>query len=122
MSGARRQLGARGEAAAARWYEDAGYRVLARNWRSGAGELDLVLEAPSGAVVVFCEVRTRTSGMFGTPLESVTVDKQRRLRRLAAAWLAGREGRPRVEVRFDVASVTVGASGRLVVEVVEEAF
>jgi putative endonuclease len=112
---ARRQaLGAAGEAQAARWYEGQGYAVLARNWRCGQGELDLVLGR--GDLVVFCEVKTRSSDAFGAPVEAVNRAKQVRLRRLAAAWIDQADTRPR-EIRFDVASVL---AGRL--EVIEGAF
>jgi putative endonuclease len=112
---ARRQaLGAAGEAQAARWYESQGFTVLARNWRSGRGELDLVLGR--AGLVVFCEVKTRTSDAFGAPVEAVTRTKQVRLRRLAAAWIDQAPTRPR-EIRFDVASVL---AGRL--DVIEAAF
>jgi putative endonuclease len=100
----------------ARWYEHRGGRVLARNWRSTAGELDLVVA--EGATVVFCEVKTRTSARFGSGLEAVGPDKCRRIRRLAAAWLAAhRAAAGPTDVRFDVASVTDGR-----VEVVADAF
>lgn len=115
MTAGRLALGASGEAAAAQWYEARGYRVIDRNWRCADGELDLVLGSPSGGVV-FCEVKTRTSAAFGVPAEAVTAAKQRKLRHLAAAWLADAPRRPR-SVRFDVACVLAGA-----VEVIEEAF
>ncbi len=102
---ARRALGAEGEALAAAWYERAGYEVLARNWRCGAGEIDLVCRA--GGTLVVCEVKTRTSADRGTPLEAVTGAKRRRLRRLAGSWLAQQHERFE-EVRFDVAAVTGG--------------
>lgn len=110
-------VGARGEARAARWYADAGYQVLDRNWRCRDGELDLVVGR--GPVVAFCEVKTRRSDAFGAPAEAVTPAKQRRLRRLATRWLAerpaGERGWP--ELRFDVVCVTPAG-----VEVIEDAF
>jgi len=110
-----RSLGVDGELAAARWYTDSGYTVIARNWRCRAGELDLVLA--KGRLVVICEVKTRSSERFGSPFAAVGPDKQRRLRRLAARWLAeDAPFRPDV-VRFDVA----GVMGRKVT-VVESAF
>lgn len=81
-----------------------------------------------GELVVFCEVKTRRSFAFGTPFEAVTFTKQRRLRRLAATWLAEqrraspsrwRGGR---ELRFDVAAVTQSENGELEIEVLEGAF
>jgi len=111
---ARRELGAAGEAAVARWYEAHGYAVLARNWRCREGELDLVLR--QGATVVFCEVKTRTTAAFGLPAEAVGRPKQARLRTLAVRWLAEAAPGP-VRLRFDVACVLGGT-----IEVLEAAF
>ena len=82
----RRQLGRQGEDLVATWYERRGYQVVARNWACRAGELDIV--ACKGSQYVFCEVKTRSSGAFGLPVEAVDGRKQARLRRLAAMWLA----------------------------------
>ena len=114
MTRARQVLGAEGEDLSAAWYEARGYEVLARNWRCREGELDLVLHR--GGTMVFCEVKTRSSLAFGSPLEAVTPVKQRRIRRLAAAWLR-ESGDHASDVRFDVAAVLHGD-----VEVVEHAF
>ena len=92
-----------GEDEAARWYVRHGYTVAARNWRCPAGELDLVLR--SGSTVVFCEVKARASDAYGGGGAAVGWDKQRRLRRLAAAWLE-ETGVHGVTVRFDVVAVT----------------
>ena len=118
--GDRRALGARGEQATADWYLDAGYRLLDRNWRVREGELDLVVLAPDGAVV-FCEVKTRSSDRFGSPVEAVTTTKQRRIRTLAAQWLAAHAGVGGA-VRFDVASVLVAGDGAIEIEVVQAGF
>ena len=115
MTQARRALGARGEQLVADWYEARGYRVLARNWRCRAGELDLVVAR--GRAVVFCEVKARTTDAFGVPAEAVGRTKQMRVRRLAAAWLDTDAPGPASEIRFDVASELAG-----VVEVLEGAF
>jgi putative endonuclease len=112
----RRRLGIAGEDAVATWYEAAGYRVVDRNWRCRDGELDLVVMR--GDTLAFCEVKTRSSTRFGAPVEAVTPTKQRRLRVLAARWLADHNTRRR-ELRFDVASVIRGADGQLAIEVLE---
>ena len=114
MTPGRRRLGIAGEDKAAQWYVDAGYRVLARNWRGEGGELDLVV-AGHGAIV-FSEVKTRTSTRFGVPAEAVGPVKQRRLRGLAAQFLRAHPGQ-RGRIRFDVVSIL---SGR--VQVIEAAF
>jgi putative endonuclease len=87
----------------AAWYVRAGYEVVARNWRSRQGELDVV--AIKGRVLVFCEVKTRSSATFGEPFEAVTRAKQMRLRRLAAEWLREKRLPGFYDLRFDVASV-----------------
>jgi len=97
-------LGRWGEEKVARWYVDAGYTVLDRNWRVGAGELDLVVT--KGRTVVFCEVKTRSSNRYGAAAEAVGWKKQRRIRGLAVEWLQ-RNGRSDT-IRFDVASVEAG--------------
>ena len=117
MTHARLALGASGEERVAAWYAARGWTVLARNWTVRGGELDVV--AGKGRVVAFCEVKTRSSLAFGSPADAVGWQKQRRLRALAAQWLAANRGRAggRVEVRFDVATVVGDA-----VDVIEGAF
>lgn len=114
MTHARRALGISGEEAVAAWYQEQGYRVVDRNWRCRAGELDLV--ARRGGLVVFCEVKTRTSDAFGLPAEAVTRQKQQRIRVLAARWLEESTS-PASEIRFDVASVLADQ-----IEVIQAAF
>jgi putative endonuclease len=116
MSGSDRSkvaYGRWGEQRALRWYLDAGYGLVDRNWRGAAGELDLIL-ARAGQII-FCEVKARASDRFGSPAEAVGHDKQRRIRALASEWLRG-EGRSG-DVRFDVVEVTGGR-----VAVIEDAF
>jgi putative endonuclease len=128
---ARRRLGDAGEALVARWYEAAGYVVVDRNWRCREGELDLVCVGGSGGEtrLVFCEVKTRRSTAFGSPLEAVTQAKVRRIRMLARAWLAQQSGEWRggvrlgaASLRFDVASVLALPGAAPVIDVVEGAF
>jgi putative endonuclease len=116
---ARRAVGAAGEAAVAAWYEAAGFTVVDRNWRVREGEIDVI--ARRGAVLVFCEVKTRRSDAFGTPAEAVTVRKQARLRKLALQWLDAHGARAE-QLRFDVASVRPDGRGSWVVDVLEAAF
>ncbi len=105
----------------------AGYRVMERNFRTRYGELDLV--AASSRALVFCEVKTRVEGSLrgpATPLEAIGRDKRRRLRLMAAQWLANRsdEDRPGPSVlRFDAIGITLTAAGSLArLEHVEDAF
>jgi putative endonuclease len=109
----RRELGRFGEAYAARHLAERGMVVLDRNWRCEAGEIDLVLR--DGRVLVVCEVKTRSSEAFGSPLEGVTERKAARLRRLAAHWLAEHDLRP-AHVRIDLVGVLMAAGRSPVVE------
>ena len=106
-------LGQWGERRVARHYESAGYVVVDLNWRVRGSELDLVMTR--GDKIVFCEVKTRSSGRFGSGFEAVDERKQRFLRRTAMSWLDvhGRHGR----LRFDVATVTGPR-----IEIIEAAF
>lgn len=107
-------LGRHGEDLVERWYVDQGHQVMARNWRCPSGELDLVVRC--GPIVVFCEVKTRSSTRYGTPFEAVDRRRQGRMRAAAGEFLRAHEpGGSRV--RFDVAGV-IGES----VEVIRGAF
>lgn len=112
-------VGAYGERLAARYLQAAGLVLLDSNWRCPEGEVDLILRDRDD--VVFCEVKTRRSDAYGTPAEAVDPAKVRRLRRIAACWLAEHPVRPR-EVRFDVVSVLPQARGASVIEYLRGAF
>ncbi|MDT5040221.1 MAG: putative endonuclease [Actinoplanes sp.] len=119
MTRVRQAIGAYGERLAARHLTDQGLVLLARNWRCDQGEVDLVLQ--DGDVLVFCEVKTRRSALFGTPAEAIGAAKVRRLRRLAARWLAESPAHPR-EIRFDVVAVLPQPRGAARIEHVRGAF
>ena len=107
------------ERRAAWWYRLRGYRILDTNrWLAG-NELDVV--ARRGRTLVFCEVKTRRGASFGGGFESVTARKQRKLRQLGETYLRASGERP-VSIRFDVASVTMSAEGRIDVQLFEDAF
>jgi putative endonuclease len=108
----RQVLGNAGERLALQHYERLGFELLARNHRTRAGELDLIVA--DRRALVFVEVKTRRSGGLD-PLVSITPQKRRRIRRLGAAWLADHPEHPRRnEVRFDAVAVVLDAAGNLV--------
>ena len=108
MTTQRQAVGAYGERVAAQHLQQQGLVVLDRNWRCADGEVDLVLR--DGFDIVFCEVKTRRSDLFGPPAAAVTDRKVRKLRQLALCWLSEAGIRPR-EIRFDVVEVLVPAEG-----------
>jgi putative endonuclease len=117
----RHRLGRVGEQIAAEHLERLGYAIVARNHRTRWGELDLI--AADEARLVFCEVKTRRLGT-STPFDGLRDAQCRRVRRMAAAWLAEEQRRPHVaELRFDAIGITIDATGRLIaLEHLEGAF
>jgi putative endonuclease len=103
----RAEIGALGEQLAVDHLIGRGLQVVARNWRCRYGELDVIAVDPVARVVVFVEVKTRTSDRFGGIEQAVTPQKLRRLRRLAGLWLASQNG-SWAQVRIDVIGVRIG--------------
>jgi len=94
-----------GEDTAAAFLTKSGFRLIARNWRTKFGELDLI--AMDGPTLVFIEVKARQRADFIDPALAVDYRKQIKLRRLASAFLAQRA--PVFDgCRFDVVSVVAG--------------
>ena len=118
MSSGRRDLGAFGERVAAAHLEAKGYRIRARNFRCREGEIDIVAE--DGDCLVFVEVRTRRGDAFGTPAESVTVAKERRLLTVARAYLQEHPDVPPNQ-RIDVVAVELSRGRLLAVQHIEGA-
>jgi putative endonuclease len=103
----RAELGALGEQLAVDHLRGRGLQLLTRNWRCRHGELDLIVADPATDTVVFVEVKTRTTDMFGGLADAVTPQKLRRLRRLAGLWLATQDTRWST-IRIDVVGVRIG--------------
>ncbi|MEX2114541.1 MAG: YraN family protein [Pirellulales bacterium] len=104
-----RSLGERGERAAAGYLRRQGYKIVGRGERDLFGELDLV--AVDDRTVVFVEVKTRTSHDAGHPAAAVGPEKQKRLTRLALAYLK-RHDLLECKARFDVLAITWPANAR----------
>jgi len=111
MTTKRQRFGDAGEKAAEDLLARDGYRVVARKHRCPRGEVDLVLER--GEILVFVEVRTRATAVFGGPEETVGAGKQRRIVRAARDFLARWRGPPR-GARFDVVAILDRPEGPLV--------
>ena len=92
------ERGRQGEDCAARFLERKGYRILARNYRTRFGEIDLI--AQQGEFLAFVEVKTRTENGWGRPAEAVSAAKQRRILLAAQEYLqlVACEWQPRFDV------------------------
>jgi putative endonuclease len=110
----RQHLGRTGEDLALAHLERLGYALVARNHRTRWGEIDLVVH--DGQTLVFVEVKTRrANGSRRGPWEALHERKRAQVRRMAAAFLAQVEDRPRaVDLRFDAVGVVIDPRGRLV--------
>jgi putative endonuclease len=106
-------LGRHGEQLAAEYLQQAGFRILDRNWRCAEGEIDIVMA--DRRALVACEVKTRSSTAYGTPLEAITREKVRRLRHLVIRWVHA-HGVLFDEVRVDAVEVLRDRSGGFTIE------
>ncbi len=107
-----KEIGRRGELAAARYLERCGYEILERNWDCPAGEVDIV--ARDEETLVFCEVKTRTSLDHGLPSEAVDSNKRNRYEKIAGWYLRDYEFTD-IPVRFDVVALLVVGNDRALV-------
>lgn len=107
---ARQLLGQKGEELARRHLEEQGYRILARNYRCAAGEMDVI--AQDGEYLVFVEVRTRRGRDYGTPEESITSSKQARLIQVALTYLQ-EKALENVDWRIDIVAIEMSRQGKL---------
>jgi putative endonuclease len=112
------ELGRAGEAAATAFYELAGYTVLARGYRHGRAEVDLIVQRGQ-ALLVFIEVKTRSGSQYGTP-ETFVSNRKKELFRLAARHLQ-EELHWTGDIRFDILALTQLSQG-FRIELFEDAF
>ncbi|MEK6776461.1 MAG: YraN family protein [bacterium] len=113
-------LGRIGERKAARYLRKLGFVILATNYRTPLGEIDII--AREDNTLAFVEVKTRSSGDYGLPQEAVDHRKQHKLCRMAHAFLNDR-GDHGMVCRFDVVAVLTGAGGRTrAIELIRDAF
>lgn len=112
-------LGRWGEREAARYLRGKGYRILLRNVWIGGGEIDLVCR--DGSVLVFVEVKSRSSIVYGEPAQAVDAGKRARLVRAAYAYLE-ELGRDDLAYRFDIVEVVAESRGNRQIRLLVDAF
>ena len=104
MTNARQQLGADGESMACAELERLGYAIVERNYRIRGGEIDIV--ARDAGTIVFVEVKTKTDGSYGDPVDEVTPQKQRQVMAMGE-YYAAYCCPPDTPCRFDVVAVDI---------------
>lgn len=118
MSHPSHELGRAGEAAAATFYQQAGYTIWAQGYRHGRAEVDLIAQR-GHELLVFVEVKTRSGNQYGPP-ETFVSTRKKELFRLAATHLQ-EELDWRGDIRFDILALTQLSQG-FHIEVFEDAF
>ncbi len=108
-----------GEDEAGRFLRNQGYRILERNFRTAKGEIDII--AGSGKMIVFAEVKTRSSANFAQPWEAVGFRKRKHLREAAKIYIE-QNGIHEFEFRFDVLSIVVNETQQPEIEWIQNAF
>ena len=111
-------LGKKGEEEAHNWLRKEGYKVLARNYKTRLGEIDII--AKDKDTVCFIEVKARGSDRFGLPQEAVSRAKQDRIARVAMGFLKENNLLTQ-EARFDIVSVIYSKSS-CELELIKNAF
>lgn len=105
-----REIGICGEEIAEKYLLRKRYRIIKKNFRCKLGEIDLIVEKKG--VIIFVEVKTRTTLDYGEPFESITTYKRNRIKRLAEYFLMNEKYQNKL-VQFDVISIKLKPSGEL---------
>jgi putative endonuclease len=111
-------LGIEGENEAAKFIKKKGYTLLARNYRYGRAEVDII--AKYLHYIIFVEVKTRTSYAYGYPESFVTAQKQKLIVKAAENYLYVENYKS--ECRFDILAIYKSASGHWIIDHFEDAF
>ncbi len=112
------RFGKSAEDLAARHLKRCGYKIVARNYRTRAGEIDII--AREGRSLVFVEVKGRQSTRYGSAKAAVTPRKQQQVAKVAL-WYLKETDQMGVKARFDVVAVT-HKDGKATIEIVRNAF
>jgi len=107
MKSRNREIGKLGEDAAAAFLEKKGFQIMARNFATKFGEIDIIFK--DGDKTVFAEVKTKMGQEFGTPEEMFTKGKMTKVKRMATVFLKGEE----IPCRIDMIAVDMDKSGQI---------
>jgi len=119
MRNLRQILGEKGEKQAARYLKKKGYKVVTANYRCKYGEIDLIVR--DADILIFIEVKTRTSTDFGDPAAAVDYRKQQQISKVAHHYLITHHNDD-VDARFDVISILSPRGQKTEIEHISDAF
>lgn len=112
----KRKIGTEYEEIAAKYLMDHGYRILERNYRNRYGEIDIIAEKTN--VIIYIEIKYRSSNKYGDPLEAVDYRKQKRISKIAMYHYIQYGAKCNKQCRFDV----IGINEQGIIRHVENAF
>jgi len=118
MSKRKQEIGKKGETVAVHYLKKQGYRIIEQNYRSKAGEIDIIAREKQS--LVFVEVKTRSSRSFGSPKWAITPKKQKTIS-MAALYYLKMTNQNDVDARFDVVSILLQGEDTQI-ELVRNAF
>jgi len=118
MTDRKQKIGKMGESIAVRYLKKQGYRIVEQNYRSKVGEIDIIAREKQS--LVFVEVKTRSSGSFGSPKWAITPKKQKAIS-MAALYYLKMTNQNNVDARFDVVSILLQGEDTQI-ELVRNAF
>jgi putative endonuclease len=118
MKNRRQKLGEQGEALAVRRLKKAGYKIIATNYRTRLGEIDII--AKEKDTIVFVEVKSRSSVHFGSPKWAITPQKKKKISMVALHYLKA-TNQSSARARFDVVAV-VSNRDKPQVDIIKNAF
>ncbi len=112
-------MGTEGEELAVHFLKKRGYTIIAKNYRTKFGEIDLI--ARDGDAIAFIEVKLRSGKNYGDPAEAVDQKKKSQISRVALYYLS-REKAANTICRFDTVSVLPDEKGSYACELIKDAF
>ncbi len=99
-----KELGKLGEELAEKFLLDKGFEIIAKNYRFGKGEIDIIARDPEDNYLTFLEVKTRYSLKYGAPEYSITAAKQKQIKKIAEMYLIENKIHGE-DCRFDVITI-----------------
>ncbi|MBU4287313.1 MAG: YraN family protein [Proteobacteria bacterium] len=118
MLNKQQNFGKKSESIAAKLLKKHGYKILEQNYRTKLGEIDII--AKDKDTLVFVEVKSRSSNLFGNPKWAVTPKKQRKISMVALLYIKSTK-QSNVKARFDVVAIS-SAKDKPSIEIIKNAF
>lgn len=118
--GSHNELGIWGEQYATNYLRDKGYEIIARNWRIGHRDIDIIARSPDNTTVVFVEVKTRTNDVITKPEDAVNLKKIRNIGLAANAYV--KQMNVVDMIRFDIITIVGNNDNSAQLEHIKDAF